>query len=145
MCLTIFDLYRSQLLFDSDNEVDIGSYLRTNGVETRSYINFCFGTTISKRKFVITKSFKQLVKNFNDGFEILTIGGPKGVGKSLALAAIYALNKGKSPCLIISPLTLMSTIHFHGYVKEVFEEHKEGECFIVPGFSFWCHYTVTLI
>ena len=52
------------------------------------------------------------MKNINDGFKRLTINGPKGVGKSLALAAIYALKKGKSPCLLILPLTLMSTTHF---------------------------------
>lgn len=85
---------------------------------------------INEQKFVITKSFRELVENFNDGFKILTINGPKGVGKSLALAAICALNKGKSPCLVISPLTTISSGYFHNYVKEVYAQHGKSKCFI---------------
>ena len=122
--------------------------MKTIEAESRVYIYGCLGAMIDEQKFVITKSFRELVKNFNDGFKILTINGPKGVGKTLALAAIYALNKGKSPCLIISPLTLMSTTFFYDYVKEVYARHEKGKCFmggIVPDSFFWCHKTVAII
>lgn len=127
-----FNLYSSQykLVFDSDNEVDIGSYFQMIGDWSWGYIDACLGTMINEQKFVITKSFRELVENFNDGFKILTINGPKGVGKSLALAAICALNKGKSPCLVISPLTTMSSGYFHNYVKEVYAQHGKSKCFI---------------
>ena len=57
-----------------------------------------------RRSYVVTQRFRDLIEMLNDGTnEVTAIGGPKGVGKSWALAAIGALCLKTRPCLLWSP------------------------------------------
>lgn len=60
---------------------------------------------------------------------MITIRGPKGVGKSLALAAIDVHYRGSRPCLLFSPQTLTPGL-FECYVEEVYKLEDNSKCLI---------------
>ena len=78
-----------------------------------------------------------VTKKFNDLFErvesrlqdVIAISGPKGVGKSLALAAIatkYAAateEYAKRACLLVSPALSKTQAHFDAALEEVYIQH----------------------
>ena len=74
--------------------------------------------------FVVTEGFKKLRHAVTSGKESILIGGPKGVGKSWALAAIATLcRKERKQCFLWSPGIEMSP-WFTSYVRKVF-----GKCY----------------
>lgn len=75
----------------------------------------------AKEKFVITKAFRDVVCKINSGDKMIAIGGPKGVGKSMALAAIAALSRKTRPCLLCSPSGMHIDV-YHLYVQEVYKQ-----------------------
>ena len=75
-----------------------------------------------RRSFVVTQRFRDLIEMLNDGTkEVIAISGPKGVGKSWALAAIGALCHKTRPCLLWSPKIKVNA-NFHSYVEEIFQD-----------------------
>ena len=66
------------------------------------YMKYCLPAAY-KKKFLVTENFQKLLKAIDSGKEIIAIRGPKGVGKSLALAAIEARYSNSRPCFLFSP------------------------------------------
>jgi hypothetical protein len=91
-----------------------------------SYINSSLGGMADK-KFVITEQFRSLLKKLNSGEKLIPIRGPKGVGKSLALSAIAALCHGKSPCLFVTPSSLIHSAFFDRYLMETYALHEKSK------------------
>ena len=81
----------------------------------------------AKKKFVVTKEFREVLDQLNSGKEMVSMGGPKGVGKSISLAAIATLCYGKRPCFLWSPYVITDE-KFHLYAKDIVE--KLGECYL---------------
>jgi reverse gyrase len=73
---------------------------------------------------VCTSKFEVLLNGLNSGqFSKFSISGPKGVGKSLALAAIATLfRKDGKKCFLWSP-RFFDCDGFPEYVVEVFGKH----------------------
>ena len=117
-----------KLTFDSDEVVDVGRYL--SAVGSRAYVLSCLGINAVEQKFVITDSFRKLVEKLNSGERLLPIRGPKGVGKTMALAAIAALSHGKSPCLFVSPPMLLKSSTFDRYVNEIYVQYGKSKCLV---------------
>jgi ABC-type iron transport system FetAB ATPase subunit len=67
---------------------------------------------------MITEGFMEIVRRINSGQELIAIGGPKGVGKSLALAAIATLCHNTRPYLLFSLDSLISPT-FKRYLNEI--------------------------
>ena len=66
--------------------------------------------------FLMTEKFKSLCKGLDEGKRI-QIRGPKGVGKSVTLAAIATLYHKKRPCLFWYPDTCKS-VDFQSYFED---------------------------
>ena len=74
---------------------------------------------------MVTEEFRDLVKCVNENLTV-AICGPKGVGKSLALAAIATLcHKQKSPCFLFSPC-VTEGLRFDKYINSIYGEF--GKC-----------------
>ena len=59
---------------------------------------------------------------------IISIKGPKGVGKSLTLAAVASQYSGKRPCLLWSPEWILNK-DFYDALKEVYRKNgKNFQC-----------------
>ena len=77
----------------------------------------------STDKYVVTESFKDLcivLESRKRG--ICTIGGPRGVGKSLALAAVASRYCKERPCLLWSPISTSPPDTFYEALKEVYHQ-----------------------
>ena len=70
---------------------------------------------------MVTKGFKKVIDRLNDGTEDISICGPKGVGKSMALAAIATVCHEKIPCFLWSPSVTFDK-DFQEYVEDFYEE-----------------------
>lgn len=84
------------------------------------YYQCCLAT--ANDKFLVTDGFKEVVRKLNSKEKIISICGPKGVGKSLALAAIAELSRKNWPCLLWSP-RLRSFKQFLSYVRAVYAQY----------------------
>ncbi len=69
--------------------------------------------------YVVTDTFRELVKKLDSGEKEFAIGGPEGVGKSMALAAIASLYHEKRQCFLWSPLIRNDDV-FKSYVEAIF-------------------------
>jgi hypothetical protein len=80
------------------------------------------------KKFVVTEGFKALRSAVTSRASKISIGGPKGVGKSLALGAIATLCCGlRRPCFLWAPDIEMDP-WFTAYVSAIV-----GKCFYKCG------------
>ncbi len=82
-------------------------------------VHFKSSLCIEVNKFVVTNKFKKLIENLNSGVENIAIGGPKGVGKSMALGAIATLYHKERKCFLWSPV-IEAEDHFKSYVEYIF-------------------------
>jgi hypothetical protein len=93
---------------------------------TKHYRRYLQDLTV--KKFVVTEGFSKLCTAVKSKESRISIGGPKGVGKSLALGAIATLcNKLKRPCFLWAPDIEMNS-WFIDYVSVVI-----GKCFCMCG------------
>ena len=94
----------------------------TKGISSEwSYYQLCLATV--QEKFLVTDGFREVVNALNSGTKSIAIGGPKGVGKSLALAAIAELSRNKWPCLLWSTVEYLD--EYCLYVKEVYKQYSK--------------------
>ena len=94
----------------------------------------------STDNYVVTESFKDLCKllESRNSREICTISGPRGVGKSLALAAVASLYCKERPCLLWSPISTSSPPDtFYETLKEVYHQFGMSALFCVY-LDPWC-------
>ena len=86
---------------------------------------------------MVTEGFKKVIDHLNDGTDV-SIVGPRGVGKSMALAAIATVCHGKIPCFLWSPYVTFNK-DFQDYVENFYEElHriKPSKCYSCGTFFF---------
>ena len=105
--------------------------------------HFKYHLNLETEKFVVTKEFRKVLDQLNSEKKTVSMGGPKGVGKSMSLAAIATLCHGKRPCFLWSPYVVMDQ-KFHLYAKDIVEKltdqkfhlyakdivEKLGECYL---------------
>ena len=76
----------------------------------------------SSNSFVVTKRFRAVINMMNGGTCMkISIVGPKGVGKSMALAAIATLLHNQIPCFCWTPAIKLDD-GFKKYVQDFFVE-----------------------
>ncbi len=75
----------------------------------------------SRKRYVISDKFRALVKALESGKSGVTLCGPKGVGKSMALAAIATLCHKKVPTFLWSP-SMELDLNFCEYYNSIFKE-----------------------
>ena len=76
----------------------------------------------SSTSFVVTKGFRAVINMMNGGTCMkISIVGPEGVGKSMALAAIATLLHNRIPCFCWTPAIKLDD-GFKKYVQDFFME-----------------------
>ena len=98
-----------------------------DGFDEDDRLHFVHHLYLGTEKFVVTKEFRKVLDQLNSAWETVSMGGPKGVGKTTSLAAIATLCHGKRPCFLWSP-HVVTDKEFHLYAKYIVK--KLGECYL---------------
>ena len=86
--------------------------------------------------FLITREFKKLNEHLGTAKRKFLIRGPKGVGKSMALAAIATLYHKKRPCFLWSPrATEMESVYWD-YLCDLCREFGKQPLLVFLGYSY---------
>ena len=87
--------------------------------------------------FVVTERYKELFEAVHSRRSpVVTISGPRGVGKSLALGAIATEYYRTRPCLYLSPIWLHQTttferLDFNAALEEIYIEQGKWTLFYI--------------
>ncbi len=105
----------------SENATTITLYEGFDEELSHKRVHFSRCLHCTNKKFVISDKFRALVKALKSGKSKATLCGPKGVGKSMALAAIATLCHKKVPTFLWSP-TMKLNQGFREYYNSIFKE-----------------------
>lgn len=97
-------------------------------LEKELYLKSCVAVQELEPHYLITKKFRSLCEMLDSGEHSISIGGPKGVGKSMALAAIATLCNKRRPCVLWSQATRVN-VTFQDYINDLFREF--GKCCVL--------------
>ena len=93
----------------------------------KEYFKRALPRTVFSDYYIITEEFKSICEGLDSGDKVVTIHGPRGVGKSMALGAIATLCYKQRPCILWSPIAHKEFQSYVGDIQSITSLRKKNK------------------